>query len=613
MRPIEVRPLNNIKLKRITRMEHVEEYRRWLGERRPYHALGIDTEGSGLSPEHDHVRLIQVGDDATGWAFDPDWVGVVRETVSTWDGEWIAHNTTYDDAMLRSSFGISLPRPRAHDTRLMYHILNPRGRVGLKPLGDEHISPVASTGQRMLSAAMKVNGWDWSTVPVDLPSYWQYGALDPVLTYRLFCKAAPEIFENFSKAYDIERSVAWVVNGMERYGTKIDRPFCDTASTGYETRLFELTQKVDATYGVRIGSNAQVIRYLQSEGIEFTKRTKSGSIALDKHVLAEIDHPLARSVKEYRSLDHVNDYLKGFMRFAGSDDIIHPSINSIGGSEKSADESGGMNAIVTARMSMNNPTLHNLPRVDDDDTDSPYNVVRDTIVPRDEGHTLVLCDYDQVEMRILAHLTQEPAMLDAFRSGEGDFFVTLAQAIYNDSTITKKDRRRGLTKNGSYAKAYGAGAEQFAQTVGITVEQARAFIGMYDQTFPRVREFQRSIEATARANNQRHGKPFVSSPLSSRRFFSDSMDKLYTLVNYMIQGAAAEIMKMALNEIDNAGAGKYLTLCVHDEVIADVPNEHVNDVVQIFRDVMNNDSLLTVPLTASVSTGKRWGRKVEAV
>jgi DNA polymerase-1 len=314
-------------------------------------------------------------------------------------------------------------------------------------------------------------------------------------------------------------------------------------------------------------------------------------VALDKEVLGGIDHPLALTVLAYRKIQKLaSTYLSHFVHEVDDDHLIHPSINVLGAR--------------TSRMSMERPNLQNLPRRSEGD--APANAVR-TCVSARPGNVMMMCDFDQVEMRMLASMANEESMIAAFK-GDTDFFVALARMVYGDESIVKADPRRQVVKNAGYATIYGAGIAKFAKTAGISYEQGQTVRQRWDALFPRVAAFQREVIGIAQSRYRNEGRPYVRCPVTRRYQVADP-GKEYALVNFLIQGAAAAVLKKKLIELDNAGFGPYMVVPVHDEIILDVPKEHAADAAYALRKVMNDDEMFTVPLSASVSWGPTWGAK----
>lgn len=592
--------LDNVRLFLIESIDEAYAFRQWLGERRPLDALAIDLETEGLDRYNHKIRLCQIGDGQTGWAIPwKTWNGVARDAVRLWEGDWILHNSPFDLGFMDRA-DMVIPRHRVHDTMVRARINEPHMSMALKSQSARHVDAAAAGLQEVL----KGTAWTWENVPVDYPPYWQYGALDPVLTYRLEEHHRPITEAEAPKAYELEMAVLWVIQRMERYGTHVDR----SSAREHMKRFFDYCTTVEAwtesEYGVKAGSNQAIIKVLEEAGFSFTKATASGAKALDAEVLGEVDHPLARAVLNRRQLQKMaTTYLRFYVENADENDLLHPSINTLGAR--------------TSRMSMDSPNLQNLPRRG---TSRAGDVVRNMItsryVDRDLAEnlwnplkhgTLLMCDFAQIEMRLLAHFSGESAMQAAFRSDE-DFFVNLARQIFQDESITKKDPRRQITKNSGYAKIYGAGVRKFAQTAGIPESQAREFLSRFDALYPGVRDFQNRTlnEAMTRLNEE--GVAYTRSPFTQRRYVAEAR-KEYALTNYKIQGSAAEILKRKLLELDAAGMGEFMFAPVHDEVLLDVPAEHVLDAVRTLNSVMNDSTLLSVPIEAEVSYGRRWGEK----
>jgi DNA polymerase I len=593
--------LDNVELHLVDSVDDAFALMRWLstrtGEGRDF--VSFDTETTGLT-RRDTLRTVQVGDADVGWTIPWHmWGGVFDEVVRKYEGNFVAHNAPFDVRFLKDA-GVEMPTHRIHDTRPMAHILEPTYSTALKNLCARFVDPRASGMQAALDNAIgSRGGWSWASVPITFEPYWTYAALDPVLTTRLYEQFYPRIkADNVEKAYDIELAVLWVVDRMEEYGAHVDREYAREKMIQFEKYCDEVTQWCKKKYGISPGSNQAVIDTLKSEGFDsaayWTKRTGSGATSLDKDVLAEIPHPLAESVLLRRQLQKLaSTYLSHFVGEADENDLLHPSINTLGAR--------------TSRMSMSGPNLQNLPR--SSESNAAAEVVRNCFTTRYDDGLMVFCDFDQIEMRGLAHLCNDQGMKDAFLS-EGDFFVNLARQVFRDDTIIKSDPRRQITKNVGYGKIYGAGIRKLAITAGVSEEQAAAAMHAFDQSFPLVRQFQNLIQRTALERKTSEGVGYVRSPLTRRRHPSDD-GKEYTLVNYLIQGMAAEIFKIKILQLDAAGLGEFMVVPVHDEMALDVPGSQVRDVAETLKKVMNDDQLLSVPITASVSVGKRWGAKTD--
>lgn len=583
--------LDDVQLYLVDSFEEAQAFDAWMtAGPRQHGKLAVDTETTGLSPERDHVRMVQVGDTQKGWAIPWHlWAGLFEDAMRRYSGQITMQNAPFDLAFL-DKMGVKLDRSRVRDIRPMAHLIEPHLPTGLKTQADRHVAPSSSEGQKELHDAIRELGW--GNVPWDFGPYWTYAALDTVLTSHL-----EEIHWPNTPAhgYDVENSVAFVLEQMMRRGIMVDLEY--TRAQRDQMLLFcgQAAEWVKSEYGVKIGSSQGIVNILKEQGYHFDKLTDSGAISLDKEVLAGIPHPLAETVLRHRQISKlVSTYLDHYIE-KNINGIIHCSINSLGAR--------------TGRMSVGDPNFQNLPRVSE--RNRAASVVRNCIVSR-PGHTLLFCDKDQIEMRVLAHLSGDPALIAAFNAPV-DFFVFLAQMVFQDSTITdKKDPRRQLVKSVGYGEIYGAGIDTLAKTAGVPPEMARAAKEAWNRAFPGVAAYKASILTEALANKAVYGEAFVICPLSGRRHVADR-GKEYALLNYRIQGLAAFLLKTKILELDAAGLGPYLILPVHDEVILDVPDELVPWAAGILMQVMNDVNVLRVPVTSGLAYGKRWGEKKDYV
>lgn len=603
--------LNNVKLHLVNSVDKANELMTWLGTVKTG-VIGFDTETTGLSPERDHVRLVQVGDRDTGWAVPWErWGGVIEELLSKWDGDYSMHNAPYDRTMMRNE-GVPIPINRIRDTRLMSHVRESDQSIALKQQTRRHIDGKAAMAQSRLDEYMTASGFGWDTVPINpdpthpAAMYWIYGAMDPVLTERLREHHEPWVQAHCPRSYEVEMGAAWVVERMERRGARVDREYTAKQREQFHGYIEQLGDWCKSEYDLAAGSSQAVAERLRRDGVQLSERTPKGAWKLDKDVLAATDHPLADAVLKRRQAQKLDStYLRRFLEYSVHDGLLHPSINSVGGSSKSNAEAGGDMGVLTARMSMNSPNLQQLPRRG---TSPLAEVVRNCIVAR-EGHTLIMCDVDQIEMRILAHLSGDPGLIAAFLTDE-DFFVGVARQLFSDHSITKTDPRRQVTKTAMYALVYGSGIETFSRSAGLSVQQGYEFMFKFKRQFPLAAGLSPRVQATALERQAEGDEAYVRSPWTGRRHRLQD-DKSYALLNHLIQGSAAEIFKMKLLELEAAGLGEFMILPVHDEVIADVPDDQVEDAARILRSVMNDNSILCVPFTSGIASGKSWGTKKE--
>lgn len=601
--------LGDVKLHLINSVEKANEFITWLGERRPYNAIAIDTETGefpggkredALSPWHGQLRLVQVGDGQTGWSIPwNEWSGVFYEAMDKFDGPVVCHNVAFEARWFEIQSRWQIPWHRAHDTMIMAHLIDPLGSGALKTLTSRYVDANAARMQQVLDDGMISNGWTWGTVPIDFQPYWAYGALDPVLTMRLWemfwDKCGPG--QPYANAYELEMNTRRIVTRMELNGARLD---LDYSKKKYE-ELVSYTEQVKEwgkkNYnGLSITSNAQLVRAFESLGAEITQLTPSGqkSASADQLKLFMRDgtpevQELASTVLKQRKADKLaNTYFLNFIN-DNVNGFVHPSVKTLGAR--------------TGRMSIQNPALQTLPKGDD--------TVRRAFLPKDDNHVIVTSDLDQVEFRMFASLSQDPNLINLFNLADAtgsDPFTEIGREIYQDPTMQKSDKRRSLIKGVVYGRLYGAGIAKQALTAGVPEDQMRAVSNEFDKRFPGMQMFQKRVEDAGMRRLQSTGQGYVNT-WTGRRLPCDE-DRVYTLVNYLIQGGAAEIFKANLIKLDQADLTDYLIVPVHDEIVLNAPRDQVEEFKQTVRECMTTRENWAVPLTADVDGPlENWGAK----
>lgn len=581
----DLKPIEEAEITIIDTVGDVDRYMSWLGERRDW--LAFDTETGGLEWWKQPLRLFQIGDQDTAWVFRADrWLGVLVETLTNYRGRIVGHNIPFDVRFYEKVSGEKFPWHNAHDSMVMAHILNPDKSKALKTVGAQFLGPQARKLQGALAGAMKKQGWGWDTIPLDFPIYTGYAGVDCILTSRVATKYWPQIEAEYQAVYDLEIQVSRICSEMEVRGVSIDLPYVHCKYEELTEFCNDTERWVMDNYRVLPSENQQVAAKLIEEGVNLHATTPSGLWSMDKDALEGIEHPLAQAVLQHRKASKIRSTYFGNFISMHESGVLHPSINTLGAE--------------TGRMSIQNPPLQTLPA---------GCFVRDGFIPR-PGRVWVSADFDAIEMRLLAYFSQDRGMIEAIQEGDrtgGDIHTEMARIAYNDSNLDKKDPRRRTMKNGNFAKAYVAGVERFAWTCGISVADGQAFFDMYDQRFPGIKAFQKTVERVAKARLMGEGRGYVKSPLGRQTVAVK--DKLYTLVNKLIQSSAADAYKQSLVDLDNAGYGPYMLLPVHDETDLELPADTAADMLVDIEKIMTQDDRgWTVPLTVSASGPfERWG------
>lgn len=601
--------LEGIEVTLVDSAEKASDFIHWLGERRPYNAIAIDTEtgerpgrprSDALSPWHGDLRLVQVGDSQKGWAIPwNEWSGVFYEAMDKFDGPLVCHNIAFEARWFAIKSRWEIPWHRAHDTMIMAHLIDPLGPGALKVLAENIIDPRGAYLQQKLDEGLVENGWTWGTVPINFEPYWAYGALDPILTMRLWEKFYEKCGPGkpYHKAYELEMATRKIVTRMEINGARID---VDYSRKKYQ-ELLDYTTSVKEwganTYsGTSLTSNIQLVRLFEKLGGEITELTPSGQKACTKDQLkllirdgnAEVKN-LAETVVQLRKAEKLaNTYFLNFID-KNIDGVLHPSVKTLGAR--------------TSRMSITDPALQTLPKGDE--------TVRRAFIPRDDKHVIITSDLDQVEFRMFASLSQDPNLIRLFNRADqigSDPFTEIGREVYQEPDMQKSDKRRTLIKGMVYGRLYGAGVAKQAITAGVAEEQMRSVSDAFDIRYPGMIRFQKEIEHVGMMRERDTGQGFVHT-WTGRRIPCDQ-GRVYTLVNYLIQGGAAEVFKSNLVKLDQADLTELLIVPVHDEIVLQAPREDAEEIKRIVQQCMTTEEGWAVPLTADVDGPlETWGDK----
>lgn len=602
--------LSNVQLHLVDSVAKAQEFLSWLGERRPHNAIAIDTEtgelpghprADALSPWHGRLRLVQVGDGEHGWSIPWDeWGGVFYEAMERFDGPLVCHNIAFEAKWFDIQSRWQIPWHRAHDTMLMAQIISPLESAALKQLTSTYIDPHAAHLQSQLDSEMSANGWTWGTVPTNFEPYWAYGALDTVLTMRLWEKfwetCAPG--KPYSMAYELEMATRKIVTRMELNGARVDLAYSQKKYDELQEYGESIREWGKTRYGISVTSNPQLVRQFENMGALITERTPSGQPSASKDQLKmlvrdgspEIQE-LAQAVLNQRKADKLaSTYFLNFLN-DNIDGIVHPSVMTMGAR--------------TGRMSIKSPALQTLPAGDA--------TVRRAFIPKDEDHVIISSDLDQVEFRLTANYSQDPQLIELFLEADrtgGDVFTEIMRQVYRDPTAEKSDPRRKLIKGVVYGKLYGAGVAKMALTAGVPDAQMKDVVDAFDANYPGVKQMQKLIEDSGMRRLHAEGEAYVLTK-TGRKLPSDD-DRVYSLTNYLIQATAAEVFKANLMKLDQADLTEYLIVPVHDEIVLQAPRENAQEVMETVRQCMTTTVGWEVPLTAGVDGPfENWGEKYQ--
>jgi DNA polymerase-1 len=397
---------------------------------------------------------------------------------------------------------------------------------------------------------------------------------------------------------DIEMPLLEVLFRMERHGVKVDTEFLAGLAERFTAELARLAERIQETAGepFNVQSPRQLASILfEKLGLKPLKKTATG-YSTDVSVLEALAerHPLPGLVLEHRQLAKLlNTYVEALPRLVNPQTgLIHTCFNQA--------------VAATGRLSSSDPNLQNIPI-----RTEAGRSIRRAFVPRRPGNVIMSADYSQVELRLLAHLSQDSALTAAFREG-GDVHRRTAALIagVDEQQVTSAMRSRAKTIN--FGVIYGMGSRALARQIGVTTREAQEFIDSYFATYPGVRRFIDETKDRAR----REGS--VSTLLGRRRLLPEILSDNNRVrsfqeriaVNTPIQGTAADVIKLAMIQIDRAlrerQAASMLLLQVHDELLLEVEEQELTMVTELVRDHMENVLPLRVPLEVDIHVGNNW-------
>ncbi|MDR0813383.1 MAG: DNA polymerase I [Oscillospiraceae bacterium] len=418
------------------------------------------------------------------------------------------------------------------------------------------------------------------------------------IVYNLYLLLTQKLKENGLDRlfYDIEMPLIAALADMEKSGIAIDKQALAEFGESLAVQIASVQESIFALCGEEflISSTKQLGEMLfEKLGLHSVKNTKTG-YSTDAETLEKIEyaHPVVSMVLQYRELTKLKStYVDGIIKFIRPDGRIHTKFN--------------MTAASTGRLSSSEPNMQNIPVRREQGTP-----IRGMFRAK-EGHLFLDADYSQIELRVLAHMSQDAAMIAAFNSGADFHTLTAAEAFgKTPETVTKEDRRRAKAVN--FGIVYGISAFSLAKDIGTTVSEAKQYMDRYFELYPRVREFMESCKTSARENG------YVTTMFGRRRYFPDIRSSNRQMrefseraaMNAPVQGTAADIIKLAMINIhkrlkDELPEAKML-LQVHDEILLEAPEGTESAASKILEAEMRGAAELSVPLLTEVSFGRSW-------
>jgi len=479
------------------------------------------------------------------------------------------------------------------DSMILAWLINPESALSLDKLADKLLN------HTMVSFKDTVKKGD-TFASVELEDACKYAAEDAFITLKLFhllneklrLQDASHLIE---ESWHVEVPFITTLLSMEKAGIKVDSSFLDSFLVEVKESISDLTRTIYEKAGseFNINSTQQLgVVLFEHLGLPVGKKTKTG-YSTDEKVLSGLkdQHEIIPMLLEYREVYKLfSTYIEPLLKLSkeNEDSRIHTSFVQTG--------------TATGRLSSKNPNLQNIP------ARSKLGLkIREAFVA-DTGNKLIGIDYSQIELRLLAHFSEDRVLVDAFKNDK-DIHMQTAIALFGEEEAPQK---RNVAKTVNFGLLYGMGQKKLSDTLGITTKEAKEIIEKYFLSFPTVKRYFRSIVDISKE------KGYVETLLKRRRYFDyENATPMFKAayeresVNSVFQGSASDLIKLSMNKIHNVIKEERLEakmlLQIHDELIFEVKAEEAELLGNRFREIMENIMELNIPLKASVNIGNNWG------
>jgi DNA polymerase-1 len=509
----------------------------------------------------------------------------------------VAQNLKYDVSVLKR-YGIEVSGP-CFDTMLAHYLIEPDMRHNMDLLAESYLHYKPISIETLIG---KKGAAQLSMAVVDVEKVKEYAVEDADITLQLKQKLEIELHNRnvYSIFENLEMPLVSVLSEIEKEGIRIDTDFLkeyskelNRQSLEIQTRIFELAgEEFNISSPMQVGK----ILFEKLKLVDKPKTTKTGQYQTDEETLLSLagEHEIVQRILDFRQLQKLKGtYVDALpMLVNNRTGRVHTSFNQA--------------VAATGRLSSQNPNLQNIPIRTELGKE-----VRRAFVARDENHVLLSADYSQIELRVIAHVSGDEGMMDAFRQGIDIHTATAARVWGVPLDAVDKDMRR-KAKTVNFGIIYGISAFVLSQRVGISRKEAKEIIDNYFEKFPGIKNYMDNTIAFA----QQHG--YVETIMGRRRYIRDINSRNATVrgfaernaINAPIQGSAADMIKLAMIKIhawlrENHPQTRMI-LQVHDELLFDVPKTEVEIVAPHIKHIMQTAMTLNVPVEVEYGTGDNW-------
>lgn len=511
--------------------------------------------------------------------------------------EKIGQNTKYDILVLKW-YGVEV-KGKLFDTMLAHYLIDPDTRHGMDVLSENYLgySPISIT--KLIGAKGKNQGTMRDVPVIDVVDY---AAEDADVTLQLAHIFEPKLKElNAAKlAQEIENPLVYVLADIEKEGVRIDVETLKAYSKELETEIIKFEQNVYDKAGIKFNlASPKQLGEVLFDKLQLdpkAKKTKTGQYQTGEDVLLALasKSDIVQDILDFRQLQKLKSTYVDALPL-----MVNPKTGRVHTSYNQA-------VAATGRLSSNNPNLQNIPIRTERGRE-----VRKAFIARDENHILLSADYSQIELRIIAEISKEENMLDAFNKGI-DIHTATAAKVYGVSIEEVDGTQRRNAKAVNFGIIYGQSAFGLSQNLGIPRKEAAEIIEQYFAQYPGIKRYMSDTMNFARENG------FVETIMGRRRYLRDINSANQTVrgfaernaINAPIQGSAADMIKIAMinihKEMKAQGMQSTMTMQVHDELVFDVLRSEKEAMKAIIQDKMTNAIKLTVPIVVEIGEGDNW-------
>ena len=509
----------------------------------------------------------------------------------------VGHNIKFDIQVLHK-YNVKVSSP-IYDTMVAHYLINPDMRHNLDTLSESYLnySPIS-----IESLIGKKGKNQISMRDVSIDKITDYASEDADITLQLKSIFDKEIeVNNLGKIfYDIEIPMINVLSEMETEGIKIDTSYLEKLDKEFEEDLEKLKKEIFKKSGEEFNLNSPKqlgeILFDKLKLVSKPKKTKTGQYSTSEEVLSSLanDHKIIEDILEWRSLDKLqNTYVKSLPNEVSSlTNRVHSSFNQT--------------VTTTGRLSSNNPNLQNIPI-----RTANGQKIRRAFIPRGSDYILMAADYSQIELRVIASMSNEKNMIDAFVNNQ-DIHTMTASKIYNVDPENVTREQRGNAKTVNFGIIYGVSAFGLSQQTDLNRSESKVMIDNYFLNYPGLKKYMSDQIDFARNNG------YVETIMGRRRYLQNINSQNNMLrsssernaINAPIQGSAADIIKIAMininSELKKQSLKSKMLLQVHDELVFDVHKSEKDQIKDIVKTTMESAVKLKVPLKIDLEFGKNW-------